>query len=126
MKLLFPLIPTPRATKRFVNVYRLLRGLTTGAQRTALIGNETDGGYRQVLVLLAMVTGYPVEATEVMREYTGTPETERLPGELVETPRGDSRESRTGSGSSGSGSIEALKDDWRSAARRDADADQRP
>ncbi len=68
MKRLFPLIPTPRATKRFVNAYRLLRGLTTGAQRTALIGNESDGGYRQALVLLAMVTGYPVEATTVMRE----------------------------------------------------------
>ena len=67
MKRLFPLIPTPRATKRFVNVYRLFRGLTTGAERTALIGNASDGGYRPVLVLLAMVTGYPVEATEVMR-----------------------------------------------------------
>src|SRR5262245_40066153 len=68
MKRLFPLIPTPRATKRFVNVYRLLRGVTTGRERTALIGTEVDGGYRPVLLLLAMVTGYPVEAAEVIRE----------------------------------------------------------
>jgi hypothetical protein len=67
MKQLFALIPSPRATKRFVNVYRLLRGLTTGEERKALIGSERDGGYRPVLLLLAMVTGYPVEATEVMR-----------------------------------------------------------
>ena len=36
-------------------------------KRRRLIGNASDGGYRPVLVLLAMVTGYPVEATEVMR-----------------------------------------------------------
>ena len=68
MKRLFPLIPTPRATKRFVNVYRLLRGVATGRERTALIGTEEDGGYRPVLLLLAMVTGYPVEAAEVIQE----------------------------------------------------------
>ena len=68
MKQFFALIPSPRATKRFVNVYRLLRGVLTGSERTALVGSATAGGYQCVLLLLAMVTGYPVEAAEVIRE----------------------------------------------------------
>jgi hypothetical protein len=68
MKLLFPLIPSPRAAKRFVNVYRLLRGVLPNEDRASLIGNEKQGGYRAALLLLAMVTGYPVEATIVIRE----------------------------------------------------------
>jgi hypothetical protein len=68
MKLLFPLIPSPRAAKRFVNVYRLLRGVLPNEERTLLIGTDKQGGYRAVLLLLGMVTGYPVEATVVIRE----------------------------------------------------------
>ena len=67
LKRLFPLIPTPRATKRLVNVYRLLRAITTGEQRQALLGDERRGGYRAVLLLLAMVTAFPAEATAIIR-----------------------------------------------------------
>lgn len=68
MKHFFALIPSPRATKRFVNVYRLLRGVLTGHERTLLVGSANGGGYESVLLLLAMVTGYPVEAAEVIGE----------------------------------------------------------
>ncbi len=68
LKRLFPLIPTPRATKRLVNVYRLLRAITTGEQRQSLLGDERHGGYRAVLLLLAMVTAFPAEATAIIRE----------------------------------------------------------
>jgi hypothetical protein len=68
MKRLFPLIRSPRAAKRFVNVYRLLRGITSGERRGLLIGDEERGGYRSVLLLLAMVTGYPAETTTVIHE----------------------------------------------------------
>ncbi len=66
MKRLFPLIPSPRASKRFVNVYRLLRAIVTGPKRQELIGTNGQGGYSQVLLLLAMITGYPAETTELI------------------------------------------------------------
>jgi hypothetical protein len=65
MKQLFPLIPSPRAAKRFVNVYRLLRGISIGAERREML-EQGRGGYREVLLLLAMITGYPVEGSALM------------------------------------------------------------
>jgi KAP family P-loop domain len=68
---LYELIPTPRAAKRFVNVYRLIR---------ASIDNENelrwflDGGeFVAVQVLLAMVTGAPAEASEILRKLLSLP-----------------------------------------------------
>jgi hypothetical protein len=65
---LYPLIPTPRAAKRFLNVYRLIRGGLDRAELQHLIGSEEAGQYRVVLLLLAMLTGYPAEATVVLRD----------------------------------------------------------
>ena len=60
MEELDELIKTPRAAKRFVNVYRLLKA-STGIDQT------TDPtAYRGVLTLLAVLTGYPSEATDVL------------------------------------------------------------
>ena len=60
MEELDELIKTPRAAKRFVNVYRLLKA-STGIDQT------TDpAAYRGVLTLLAVLTGYPSEATDVL------------------------------------------------------------
>lgn len=71
MQQLFPLIPSPRASKRFVNVYRLIRAIATGPDRRELIGNHDEGGYCSVLLLLAMVTGYPAEATALIARLLG-------------------------------------------------------
>lgn len=66
---LYPLIPTPRAAKRFLNVYRLIRGGLDLAELRHVAGSEA-GQFRVVLLLLAMLTGYPAEATVVLRGLT--------------------------------------------------------
>jgi hypothetical protein len=71
MKQLHLLIPSPRATKRFVNVYRLIRASVDVDERLELedfTGDENQGKYRAVLLLLAILTGYPDQATEMLRD----------------------------------------------------------
>lgn len=67
MKKLFPLIPSPRAAKRFVNIYRLLRASAPAENWDAFIGDEESGQHRAVLALLAILIGYPDEATDVLQ-----------------------------------------------------------
>jgi hypothetical protein len=67
MKKLDELIPSPRAAKRFVNVYRLLRSTVANDQRSGFIGGADSGLHRPVMLLLAILTGYPAEATEILR-----------------------------------------------------------
>ena len=67
MKRLFPLIPSPRAAKRFVNVYRLMRAMVDDADRDAFVGTAEYGHHRCALLLLALLTGHPTEATEILR-----------------------------------------------------------
>ncbi|HEU0301674.1 MAG TPA: P-loop NTPase fold protein, partial [Longimicrobium sp.] len=66
MEEMHPFIGTPRAAKRFVNVYRLLRASTDRQQLQHLAGTREDGDYRAVLLLLALLTGYPAEATALL------------------------------------------------------------
>jgi hypothetical protein len=62
MKRLFWLIPSPRAAKRFVNIYRLLRASRTGRrEHAAFVGGETEGQHRVALLLLAIVTAIPTK-----------------------------------------------------------------
>jgi hypothetical protein len=68
MKRLFWLIPSPRAAKRFVNIYRLLRASVPEEKHTAFVGGTTHGQHRVALLLLAIVTGYPTEAADILRE----------------------------------------------------------
>ena len=57
MTTLFPFLPTPRLTKRFVNVYRLLRvRIASDGDFSAFTDRET-GAYRAVLTLLAITVG---------------------------------------------------------------------
>ena len=56
---LAPLFETPRAAKRLVNVYRMLR-VSVGAERLM-----ADHGYQPVLVLLGIAIGYPGLATDI-------------------------------------------------------------
>ena len=66
MKDLHVLIPSPRAAKRFVNTYRLLHASQESADRAELIGDETKGGHRPALLLLAMLIGHPTETAEIL------------------------------------------------------------
>jgi len=66
MKTLHELIPSPRAGKRFINIYRLLRASVADSGRKKFIGNTNSGDYRAVQMLPAILTGYPAEATEIL------------------------------------------------------------
>jgi hypothetical protein len=66
MKTLYELIPSPRAGKRFINIYRLLRASVDNAEYPAFIGTDASGEYQCALLLLGMLTGYPEEATEIL------------------------------------------------------------
>ena len=72
MPLLAPLVPTPRAAKRLVNVYRLLRAMLPDGQLAEFIGdasNPTQGDFRAAMVLLAILTGFPRQACEILRRF---------------------------------------------------------
>jgi hypothetical protein len=63
---LFRLIPTPRAAKRFSNVYRILKAPVSREKLRTFEGTEDFPGEFQVpMLLLAMLTGAPAEAAEV-------------------------------------------------------------
>jgi hypothetical protein len=70
MKALYPLMPSPRSVKRYVNLYRLMRGLLDEYRFDAYT-DERNGEYEAVLLLLAMLTGFPEETTEILRELAG-------------------------------------------------------
>jgi hypothetical protein len=59
------LLPTPRAAKRLVNVYRLVRIGVRSADLAAFVGDELGGPYQAVQVLLAILVGYPEFARRV-------------------------------------------------------------
>ena len=67
MKALYPLMPLPRGVKRYVNLYRLMRGLLD-EYRFEAYTDERNGEFEAVLLLLAMLTGYPEETTEILRQ----------------------------------------------------------
>jgi len=74
------LLPTPRAAKRLVNVYRLVRIGVRSADLAAFVGDERGGPYQAVQVLLAILVGHPEFARKVfllVLETTGG----QLPGE---------------------------------------------
>jgi hypothetical protein len=66
MVALSPLFETPRAAKRLVNVYRLLR-VSVGADR--LLDRE---GYEPALLLLAIGIGFPAQAGETFSELAAS------------------------------------------------------
>src|ERR1700722_20328151 len=68
------LLPTPRAAKRLVNVYRLVRIGVRSADRAAFVGDERGAPYQAVQVLLAILVGHPEFARRVfllVLEITG-------------------------------------------------------
>lgn len=85
MKRLHPLISTPRAAKRFVNVYRLLRALSD--EDEAFRGTKERAEHRAVLVLLAILTGHPSQGTELLRDLLDGQATDTSWWEFMETYR---------------------------------------
>lgn len=69
MAKLHPLIMSPRSAKRFINIYRLMRvSITNERDLAAFVGNKRGGQHRAALLLLAILTGYPAEATDILRD----------------------------------------------------------
>lgn len=65
-ELLFPFIPSPRAAKRFVNVYRLLKAPLSGdALRNFEGTKERPGDFQAAMLLLAAATGISQEADKL-------------------------------------------------------------
>ncbi len=77
MKKCYCLIPSPRATKRFVNIYRLLRASAAMGTVRDIQSDERQHQQRAMMLLLAILIGYPAEATEIMSSLIDdqTPET---------------------------------------------------
>ena len=75
MKRLDELIPTPRAAKRFVNLYRLIKAtIRTEAELAEFLGTpERAGDYQAVMLMLAMQAGFPTPAYEVFRHLSLKP-----------------------------------------------------
>jgi hypothetical protein len=69
MKEMDEFVSSPRATKRLVNIYKLIRVTLTDKENLRVFKGTKDepGEYRAVLLLLAMLTGYPSQAGDVLR-----------------------------------------------------------
>jgi hypothetical protein len=61
---LAPLIPTPRAAKRLANLYRFIRASLSEDQLDTLVPSHS---YQAVLVLLAILVGFPGQAAETFQ-----------------------------------------------------------
>jgi hypothetical protein len=64
--LLGPLVPTPRAAKKLLNVYRIIRIGIADNDLAGFVGAQGDGPFRAVLVLLGIVVGHPLLAQPVL------------------------------------------------------------
>jgi hypothetical protein len=63
------LIPSPRTAKRFINIYRLIRAQLSPTGLDTFIGNsESPGEHRVVVLLLAILTGFPRQAPSIFRQ----------------------------------------------------------
>jgi hypothetical protein len=68
IQLLWPMFRTPRTVKRFVNIYRLLRaGLVSDTAVKSFEGTqEARGEYQVALLLLAAITAFPNEVSQLL------------------------------------------------------------
>jgi hypothetical protein len=73
MTRLGPLLPTPRAAKKLVNLYRLVRIGIPDSSIPEFTGSETGGPYQVVQVLLAVLVGSPTAAQRIFRELVTAP-----------------------------------------------------
>lgn len=63
---LAPLLSTPRAAKRFINIYRLIRIGIAEEDLLAFVGDETGGPYQAMALLIAIVIGHSDSAHRVL------------------------------------------------------------
>lgn len=68
-----PLIPTPRAAKRLVNLYRLIRISVPNADLQSFTGSDSGGQYQIVQILLAILVGKPAAASRIFMELMCAP-----------------------------------------------------
>jgi len=68
MTRLGPLLPTPRAAKKLVNLYRLVRIGIPDSGLAAFTGSEAGGQYQVVQILLVVLVGSPAVAQRIFRE----------------------------------------------------------
>ena len=63
------IVPTPRAAKRLVNIYRMLR-VSVPEDELGAFGPDSDGGgeYQAVILLLAILVGRPAEAEKIFSD----------------------------------------------------------
>jgi CheY-like chemotaxis protein len=66
------LVPSPRATKRLINVYRLIRATIEDSKELSRFEGPGDeaGDYQAVLLMLAILTGYPSQAGDILKAFT--------------------------------------------------------
>ncbi|MCC8246718.1 P-loop NTPase fold protein [Saccharothrix luteola] len=62
---LHPLLPTPRAIKKFANLYRLLR-ITVHEELAGFLGDDEEQPFKAAAVLLAVVVGTPSIARDLL------------------------------------------------------------
>lgn len=68
MSELAPLIHSPRSAKRLVNIYRLIRAQLDRRQLYDFVGSaDAPGEHQAVLVLLAILVGFPDQASWLLR-----------------------------------------------------------
>jgi hypothetical protein len=70
LKDLGPLVPTPRAAKRLVNVYRLIRVQLTPRERLRFV-RQGDGTFPALLFFLALNARFPEEALSLFATIDG-------------------------------------------------------
>jgi hypothetical protein len=67
MQALAPMVTTPRVSTRLVNIYRMIRSTqATGASSRFLDLDTGTGDYKVILILLAIVSGFPGLATPLI------------------------------------------------------------
>jgi septal ring factor EnvC (AmiA/AmiB activator) len=80
---LYPFIASPRAAKRFTNIYRLLKAPLQVDELPAFEGTATvPGDFRAVMVLLAILNGFPAAAPRVFAGLLAQRETDLTPAAL--------------------------------------------
>ncbi|WP_280408127.1 P-loop NTPase fold protein [Nocardia brasiliensis] len=66
-----PLLPTPRAVKKMVNLYRLVRLSIPDEQLDSWVGSPPNGGpYQAAALLLGALVGTPDEAYDLLKRLT--------------------------------------------------------
>jgi hypothetical protein len=79
------LIPTPRAAKRFTNVYRLLKAHLPAQDLRKFEGTATEpGDFRAPMLLLSILTGFPEVAERLFARIAAATPPETAPRELFD------------------------------------------